>query len=83
MVFPEREPLTEAEARQIGASSQAIGRLRYMLENAKAGSLTVTLSSGSQSLSLYKSDLDACLALLMEREAAFLTSFNVKLDKPL
>jgi hypothetical protein len=83
VVVPDREPLTEAEARRIGISAQRLAQLRDIRTHASRGAtFTVQLGlyNGTAAFSLNSMEAEACIALLIEREAAFLTSFNVKLD---
>lgn len=81
---PEREPLTEAEARLIGASAQRLARYRYLLSKAdKGGSINVTPGAGQlHGENLNANAIQAALGLLIEREELFLASFNVKIERP-
>jgi hypothetical protein len=82
VVVPDREPLTELEARQIGDSAYRLAKLRNMLKDGGRFDLTAiqplqwggTSSIGHQ---LTKLEGEAVLALLIERETLFLASFNV------
>jgi hypothetical protein len=90
VVVPDREPLTEAEARRIGNAAHKLAKLRELLKEARtarSGGLGVGVSAGfygSQTISnieLSSADLQAALALLIEREVAFLASFNVLIEE--
>lgn len=86
VVVPDREQLTEAEARRIGISAQRLAQLRDLRTHASRGaSLTVQTGTygGNVTFFLPSLEAEACIALLLEREVAFLTSFNVKLDAPI
>jgi len=80
-VLPDREPLTLAEARRIGATANRLVNLRGLLADARGGSLTVNTRSGAVSLTLDANDIIAALALLAERDVAFLSSFNVETNE--
>jgi hypothetical protein len=84
VVVPDREQLTEAEARRIGLAAMRLVQLKDLRTHASRGA-TFTVATGSYggnvSFSIGSLDAEACIALLIEREAAFLTSFNVKLDE--
>jgi hypothetical protein len=81
VVVPDREPLTEAEARRIGHSATRIAQLRDLHKQVQSGSISIQTANGAMSLALTKLDLEAALGLLIEREAQFLSSFNVEVDK--
>ena len=83
-VVPEREPLTELEARRIGASAQRLARYRFLLTKAdRGGALNATPGEGQLfGENLGSDDLKAALAFLIEREELFLASYNVKIDRP-
>jgi len=74
--------MTEAEARVVGASANRIVNLRGLQVSAAnaSGSLTVNAKSGAVSLVLTSQDVEACLALLIEREACLLTQFDIELE---
>lgn len=82
-VPPDREPLTEAEARRVGVSAFQMARLRSVVAHLPlGGQLTIkTNSGGAASIELPQLDVEAVLALLVEREALFLASFNVTVEK--
>lgn len=87
VVVPDREPLTELEARQIGDSSYRLGKLRRMqgVSGPFAISATEQIGYGGVSVSnhhLSKLEAQAVLALLIEREMLFLASFNVAVQCP-
>lgn len=88
VVVPDREPLTELEARQIGDSSYRLAKLRKMQEadgpfdfiaTERVGGIYGGGASGINHR-LSKLEAQAVLALLMEREALFLASFNVAIE---
>lgn len=81
---PEREPITEAEARRIGHAAYQIDKLRNIVgAGPQNGQLTVrTDNRGAASLELTQPAIEAVLALLIEREAVLLSSFGVMLEKP-
>lgn len=83
VVQPEREPLTEAEARRIGHAATRIARFRYLLGLGEAGgSINVTPGRGQlHGENLAAVDVRAVLALLIEREGQFLSSFGVILEE--
>ena len=88
VVQREREPLTEAEARRIGAAAQQIGKLRHGLNGGSAGALggSLTVKQGGTATSVIDLDrntMQAVLALLIEREAVFLSSFGVEVEPAL
>lgn len=75
------DPMTEAEARRVGHAATRVAQLRDLMKATGAGaSFTVKTSNGAQSLSITSLEATACLALLIEREAAFLTSFGVQVE---
>jgi hypothetical protein len=87
-VVPDREPLTEGEALRIGQAASRLARFRNLLKAAqtpKSGFLGVGGSGffGDQPLTvnLGSRDIEAVLSLLIEREVAFLASFNVKIEE--
>jgi len=85
VTVPDREPLTEAEARRVGDAALRLPRLRYLREQAatKHGSIVVGGGyAGSQSIVLGSIDLQAALSLLIERDEMLLSSFNVTIDRP-
>lgn len=82
-ISPPKGRLTEAEARVIGAAANRIANLRSLLASASGnGSLTVTAGTGTVALTMTREDLTATLSLLIEREAALLTQFDVELATP-
>lgn len=73
--------MSEEEARKIGTSATRLQQLREGLSTLKGGgSLTLTIDSGSMSMALTHSETQACIWTLMDREAAFLSGFNVALS---
>lgn len=81
---PDREPLTEAEARRIGVAANRLPRLRYLRDEAakEIGSIVVGSGYTAKSQSLGSLDLQAALSLLIERDELLLSSFNVKIERP-
>lgn len=86
MVVPDREPLTELEARRIGDSAYRLAKLRNMQKLDGPFDLMATESVGGGpwgsgvsrvGYRLTKLEAEATLALLIERETLFLASFNV------
>lgn len=77
VVIPDREPLTEAEALRIGASAQRLGQLRDILGHTAGGAKFAVGTQGTYTFTLSSTEAQSCIALLMEREMAFLSSFNV------
>ena len=83
-VVPEREPLTEQEARRIGVAANRLPRLRQLrqLGETHVGSIVIGSGISAQSMSLGTLDLQAALSLLIERDELLLASFNVKIERP-
>ena len=83
-VTPEREPLSEAEARRIGVAANRLPRLRYLRDEAakEIGQIVVGSGSTAKSTSVGSLDLQAVLSLLIERDELLLASFNVKIERP-
>lgn len=86
-VKPDREPMTEMEAMLVGDSAYRLAKLRRMLREAETVGGTLTVGSATQwvsppSIRLGNNDLQAVLALLIEREELFLASFNVSVERP-
>lgn len=81
MVVPDREPLTELEARKIGDSSYRLAKLRKIQKLTGPFDLSATDYSHNGNarwgLRLTTLEAEAILALLIEREVLFLASFNV------
>lgn len=77
VVHPDREPMTEAEARRVGIAAQQIAALRSALKGALSATLTVKSGNGFPVINLNQLSTEAVLSLLIEREALFLASFNV------
>ena len=74
--------MTEAEARRVGQSANRIAQLRSLRDNAKrGGSITGDSGNGAASHALTAEETKACLALLIEREETFLTSFDIELEE--
>jgi len=84
-VVPDREPLTELEARKVGDSSYRLAKLRRMRTHERFALTANEASNGMSYASSYPlspMDAEAVLALLIERETLFLASFNVKIENP-
>lgn len=77
----EREPLTMAEARAVGAASNRLRNFRHLLSEGLGGSLTVRMKFGTTAQALTTVDMEAILSLLIEREELFLGSFNVDISE--
>jgi hypothetical protein len=81
-VQPEREPITVLEAIRLG---QAAGRHHRYGEAIKTehggGCLSISVKGGVREFPLISTEVDALLSLLIEREAAFLTPFNVEMPQ--
>jgi hypothetical protein len=84
-VVPYKEParMTEREARLAGQTSNRLCSLRGFLKQGVAGgsSLTVKTTNGIQSLALHGIDTEALIALLIERDEAFLIGLNIEIEK--
>lgn len=73
--------LTEREVRAFGATANRIVNLRGLIASqVGAGTITVQTKAGAIALSLPHVDVEACLALLAERDATFLTQFDIELE---
>lgn len=82
-IVPPKGRMTEAEARRVGQSANRIAQLRNLRDNAKrGGSITGDSGNGAASHVLTAEETQACLSLLIEREAAFLASFDIELETP-
>lgn len=82
MVVPDREPLTEAEARRIGVSAMQIAALRGVLGATPLSCiLTIKTDKGMSSLALGQLDTTAAIGLLIDREAQLLSSFGVAVEQ--
>lgn len=81
---PEREQLTEGEARRLGQAANRLARYRELMRHTgRGGSLNAAPRTGQlHGVNLGPTDLEAVLALLIEREELFLASFNVKIERP-
>lgn len=81
---PEREPLSEAEARRIGVAANRLPRLRHLRNYAtkEIGNIVVGSGYTAKSIQLGSLDLQAALSLLIERDELLLASFNVKIERP-
>jgi hypothetical protein len=81
-IRPEREPLTEEEARRLGVAANRLPRLRQLRHAAATnfGSIVVGSNWGAQSIAVSSTDLQAALSLLIERDALLLASFNVTVE---
>jgi hypothetical protein len=82
MVIKPTDPITLAEARKIGTAAQRYENLKHCLREATGGGLTVSTRNGTMSLSMYRLDMEALLALLIEREGQYLASMGVILEEP-
>lgn len=83
-IIPYVEParLTEREARLAGQVSNRLCSLRGLLaQGVTGGSLTTQTRNGTQSLSLVSVDVEALIALLKERDEAFLTGLNIEIEQ--
>lgn len=75
--------LTEREVRILGASANRLVNLRDLqASQVGSGSLSATTKTGTVSLTLRREDIEAVLALLVERESSLLLQFDVELDTP-
>jgi hypothetical protein len=76
---PQREPLTEAEARVLGASAQRLAKYRYLLSKAdKGGSINVAPGDGKLvGENLGSASIQAVLGFLIDREKLLLSSLGV------
>lgn len=82
MIQPEREPLTLDEAMRVGASASRLAAYREGLKTEHgSAALTIAVKGGKRFYGLTATEADAILSLLVEREAAFLTPFNVELPQ--
>lgn len=82
-VVPDREPMTELEARRVGETALRLAQLRALLRHADSGgSITAGAGYTAQSRFLGSADLQAALAFLIERDEMFLASFNIKIERP-
>lgn len=82
MIKKQRDQMTLGEARILGLSAQRYSQLADAYKAAKSGSISYSTGNGSASLALTLLDLQAALALLIEREEAHLASYGVVLDQP-
>lgn len=88
VVHPDREQLTEEEARRVGTAAYRVAKLRRLLKAAqtpKSGTLIVGRSTAWEQAPFIEVDslsMEAVLALLIERDELFLASFNVKVERP-
>jgi hypothetical protein len=74
--------LTEREARLAGATSNRLLSLRgFLKQGIKGGSVTAQTTNGAQSLTLLLDELEAVIALLIERDEAFLIGLNIEIEK--
>lgn len=84
-VIPEREPLTEDEARAIGTAANRLPNLRTLLEETegkRGGAIGVGSGMKMRTIRLPKADIKAALSLLIERDEMLLASFNVTIARP-
>jgi hypothetical protein len=84
VVVPDREPLTEAEARRVGTAANRLPRLRRLraLAADRIGQIFVGSGYTADFISVGSLDLQAALALLIERDEMLLASFNVTIERP-
>lgn len=80
MVKKQLDTMTLAEARLVGLAAQRYQQLGDALTQAKSGSIGYSTSNGSASIALTLIDLQAALALLIEREVQYLASYGVTLE---
>jgi hypothetical protein len=74
--------LTEREVRLAGQTSNRLQTLRgFLSQGVSGGSVTVTSSNGSASLSLVRHEMEALIDLMIERDEQFLTSLNIELER--
>lgn len=74
--------LTEREVRLAGSTSHRLLSLRGTLRQGVAsGTFTVSTSNGTVSLPITSVDTEALIALLIERDEAFLTGLNIELEQ--
>lgn len=74
--------LTEREVRIAGATSNRLLSLRgFLADCVQSGSITVKTEYGSQSLTLPALDMEALIALMIERDEALLVGLNIELEK--
>lgn len=82
VITPEREPITLVEAMRIGQSASRLQNLTtYRDRTVTSGGISIQTSNGTFSVALSRIDTEAVLALLIEREQAFLAAFNVEITK--
>lgn len=75
---PSRTRWSEKEAKVIGIAALRLERLRNLLAKAtNGGVLAVKGGYGSDGETLTRSDLEACIQVLIEREIAILASYDV------
>jgi hypothetical protein len=65
-------------------AANRLPRLRHLLKEAESqtGSIFVGSGYGAKSIALGSVDIQAALALLIERDELLLASFNVKIERP-
>lgn len=83
-IVPYKEPprLTEREVRIAGQVSNRLCNLRGAIrQGVKGGSITVQTRNGVLSQSLPIIEIEALVALLIERDEAFLIGLNIEIDK--
>jgi hypothetical protein len=74
--------MTEREARIAGATSNRLLNLRgFLSQGVRGGSLTVSTKNGGQSQTLTQDELEALIALLIERDEALLIGLNIEIEK--
>lgn len=80
---PDREPLTEAEARVVGFAAQKLARYRHLLRQVdRGGSISVKTEAGAATVEhLGSKDMGAVLVTLIEREEVLLASFGVQIER--
>jgi hypothetical protein len=81
-IQPEREPITLLEAIKLGSSAGRMNRYREALKTEHGGGLlSISYKGAVREFPLISTEVDALLSLLIEREAAFLTPFNVEMPQ--
>lgn len=81
IVYEAPKLLTEREVRIAGATSNRLCNLRGMLKMGVVdGALVSRTRNGSSSMTLPKEDIEALIALMIERDEAFLVGLNIELE---
>lgn len=75
--------ITEREVRIAGVTSNRLLSLRGMLsQGIREGSIAVRTTNGNQAITLPINEMEAVIALLIERDEAFLIGLDIELEKP-